>query len=260
MLASSAARHRIAPSASSASALATLQVDERDSDVRGVALPRPEVHLVVRFGPSTASGLDVHAFGARQRVHRKFIRRGQRSVTARLQLGTHEAVLGASAAEISEHIVPLEDLWGAAAARQLFERLANAPDSLGAAAILEQAIAERLSSTSRRSDRTQLALHAAERLTLSNVSAVAADLGMSERHLRRVFHETIGVNPKVYAQLVRFRRALAAARAAKHPNWASIACSAGYYDQAHLIAEFRAISGVTPRALLDELRTSMSVG
>ena len=32
----------------------------------------------------------------------------------------------------------------------------------------------------------------------------------------------------------------------------SIAATAGYYDQAHLIAEFRAIAGVTPRALLGD--------
>jgi transcriptional regulator GlxA family with amidase domain len=39
-----------------------------------------------------------------------------------------------------------------------------------------------------------------------------------------------------------------------HLSWAPIASSTGYYDQAHLIAEFRAIAGVTPRALLGELR------
>jgi hypothetical protein len=36
--------------------------------------------------------------------------------------------------------------------------------------------------------------------------------------------------------------------------------AAGYYDQAHLIAEFRAIAGVTPRALLGEIHAAASVG
>jgi AraC-like DNA-binding protein len=75
-----------------------------------------------------------------------------------------------------------------------------------------------------------------------------------------VFRDTVGVSPKAFARLARFRRALRAARDNAPASWASIAASAGYYDQAHLIAEFRAIAGVTPRALLGELRTAPSLG
>jgi AraC-like DNA-binding protein len=110
------------------------------------------------------------------------------------------------------------------------------------------------------SARAQLALHAAERLTGDHVSAVAAALGVSERHLRRVFRETVGLSPKAFAKLTRFHRALRAAREDGHASWASIAAGAGYYDQAHLIAEFRAIAGVTPRALLAELREAPPIG
>ena len=92
------------------------------------------------------------------------------------------------------------------------------------------------------------------------MNAVAVDLGVSERHLRRVFRETVGVSPKAFAKLTRFHRALRAARESAHASWASIAAAAGYYDQAHLIAEFRAIAGVTPRALLGELRAAPLLG
>jgi AraC-like DNA-binding protein len=231
-----------------------------DRDGPGVVIPRPEVQLVVRFGPSARSGLDVHAFGARQRVHRKIIRRGQRSVTARLRLGAPEAVLGVPASAMAGRIVSLEDLWGDVATRRLCARLAAARDTVAAAEILESAIAERLATADGRPARLQLALAAADRLTSTNVNAVAADLGVSERHLRRVFHEAVGVNPKTFAKLTRFHRALGAARKDAHAGWASIAAAAGYYDQAHLIAEFRAIAGVTPRALLGEMRAAPSIG
>jgi hypothetical protein len=139
MYASAFQHNRVAPSASAASAVATLFVDEFDRDVPGVSIPRPEVQLVVRFGPSTRSGLDVHALGVRQRVHRKLIRSGQRTVTARIRLGAHEAVLGVPASAIAGGIVALEDLWGAAATRRLFDRLGEARDTVDAAAILESA-------------------------------------------------------------------------------------------------------------------------
>jgi AraC-like DNA-binding protein len=250
----------MAPSARVGSAVAALFVHEYDRDRERVAMPRPEIHLVVRFGPSARGGLDVHAFGVRRTVHRKLIRGGQRIVTARLHLGATEAVLGASASALAGRIVALEDLWGEAATRRLSARLADARDTADAAVILESAITQRMAMADGRRARPQLALDAADRLTHANVNAVAEDLGVSERHLRRVFRETVGVSPKTFAKLMRFDRALSVAREDVGASWACIAARAGYYDQAHLIAEFRAIAGVTPRALLDELRTAGAVG
>ncbi len=181
-------------------------------------------------------------------------------MTARLQLGAPDAVLGVPASALTGRIVALEDLWGDAATRRLRARLADAGDMVHAAAMLERAIAERLAAAGACHPRAELARAAADRLTSANVNAVAIELGVSERHLRRVFHEAVGVSPKAFAKLTRFHRALRAARATAHPSWASIAAAAGYYDQAHLIAEFRAIAGVTPRALLGELRAAPSVG
>lgn len=225
---------------------------EHDRDAALVAIPRPEIHVVVRFGPSTRGGLDAHAMGVRRTVRRKTIRGGHRTVTARLGLGAHEAVLGVSASALAEQVVPLEDLWGEAATRRLFDRLAAARDTTAAALVLESEIAERRASTAGR--RMQIVRAAAERLASASVSAVADDLGVSERNLRRVFRETVGVSPKTYAKLTRFHRALRAARDDERASWARIAAAAGYYDQAHLIAEFRAIAGVTPRVLVAELR------
>jgi AraC-like DNA-binding protein len=257
MYARAAQQNRIALSARSASALTALFVYECERDAALVAIPRPEIHLVVRFGVPTKTSLDVHAMGVGRTAHRKQIRKGQRSVTARLHLGASEAVLGLPASAIAGRIVALEDLWGDAATRRLCERLAAADHTVAAAAVLESAIGDRLAVVHGRGPHARLALDAADRLTRANVGEVADDLGVSERHLRRVFRDTVGVSPKAFAKLTRFHRALRAARDG-HASWATIAASAGYYDQAHLIAEFRAIAGVTPRALLAELSTDPS--
>lgn len=66
------------------------------------------------------------------------------------------------------------------------------------------------------------------------------------------------MSPKRFASLTRFHRALRAAHEDRGASWASIAAAAGYYDQAHLIAEFRVIAGATPQALLGELRADAS--
>jgi len=249
---------RIAPSASTAAAVDALFVVDFEHDAPLVSIPRPETQLVVRFGPAAQRGLDVYAFGARDRAHRKLIRAGQRAVTARLRLGASEAVLGAPAADLAGRIVALADLWGEAETERLRERLASASDAHAAARVLDRAIAERLTLARASRAPAALSLAAADKLASSNVNAVADDLGVSERHLRRLFRDAIGMAPKAFAKLARFHRALHAMRQDGEVSWASVAAAAGYYDQAHLIAEFRAIAGVTPRALLLELRAAPS--
>jgi AraC-like DNA-binding protein len=264
-------RNGIAPTAPAASAVAAFFVDEIDRDSHRVAVPCPEIQIVVRFGPSARNGLDVHAFGMQQTVRRKLIRRGQRAVTARLHLGASKKVLGVPASAVAGFVLPLEELWGGAAVQRLLDRLSGVNDAIGAIAIMEGAITERLGMATRasrspaakgrptqeaRDAEIPLALRAAERLVSANVSAVAVDLGVSERHLRRVFRESIGMSPKEFARLARFRRAIRAAREDSRPNWATIAAETGYYDQSHLIEEFRSIAGVAPRAFLSELATA----
>lgn len=241
------------------SAVSALIVHELERDMQRVAIPRPETHLVVRFGPSVESGLDVHALGVRQKARRKLLRRGQRSVMARIHLGAHVAVLGVPASAVAGRIVDIEDLWGKTAANRLRDRLAQAPDTSAAAVVLQRAIAERIAHGAAPDARTQLTLACAELLRSANIKTVARKLSVSERHLRRVFRETLGVSPKSYARLERFHAALAAAQETKHATWADIAADSGYYDQAHMIAEFRGITGVTPRALLQELRAYPSI-
>jgi len=88
-----------------------------------------------------------------------------------------------------------------------------------AAAVIERAVAERVANVRARRAHSRVALEAATRLASASVTAVAVDLGLSERHLRRIFRETVGVSPKAFAKLVRFHRALRAAREARPVNW-----------------------------------------
>ena len=150
----------------------------------------------------------------------------------------------------------LEDLWGRAAAQRLLDRLVGVSDRLEAVGVLESAIAGRLARTEVRDAEVPLALSATALLGSANVSWVAVELGVSERHLRRLFREAVGMSPKQFARLARFRHALRTAREDGELSWAAVAATAGYYDQAHLISEFRAIAGVTPRTLLGELGTA----
>lgn len=236
--------------AGNAPAVSAILFDECLEEAPRIKLPRADAYITVRFGGSARHGMDVYAFGLHAKARRKTVRAGQRAVSARLRLGSCESLLGIAPAQLAGRIVALEDLWGGAPMRVLEDRLASATTLEAAAKVLCDAITHRDRDTA--SARTSLALAAAPRLERASVRAVASELGVSERTLRRAFCEAIGSSPKAYAKLARFHRALRAARAAKTVDWAAIALSEGYCDQAHMIAEFRQFTDVTPAALLRE--------
>lgn len=83
--------------------------------------------------------------------------------------------------------------------------------------------------------------------TLSKYSAY------SDRQLRRFFLQRVGVPPKRVAKLAQLSYALRLFDQGDACNWANIAAQAGYFDQAHMIADFRTSYGLTPGALCENL-------
>lgn len=77
------------------------------------------------------------------------------------------------------------------------------------------------------------------------VEALAADLGFSERQLRRRFLGSVGYGPKILQRVLRLRRFLAGERY----DLARAALDAGYADQAHLARECLRLTGLTPSRL-----------
>jgi AraC-like DNA-binding protein len=81
------------------------------------------------------------------------------------------------------------------------------------------------------------------------IAELRSETGLSKTGLASAFREQIGVSPKVFARIVRFRRALAMVEGGG-ASLADVALAAGYYDQPHFNAEFRELSGITPGELL----------
>lgn len=73
--------------------------------------------------------------------------------------------------------------------------------------------------------------------------------GLSTGHLAAAFLEQIGVTPKRFARIHRFRCALGMLQD-EALSLSRVALRAGYYDQPHMNAEFRSLAGVTPRQFL----------
>jgi AraC-like DNA-binding protein len=74
-------------------------------------------------------------------------------------------------------------------------------------------------------------------------------LGISSRQLERRFKSRVGLLPKLFCRMQRFQRVFQEIDEDR-PNWVEAAMSCGYYDQAHLIRDFRDFSGKTPDILM----------
>ena len=82
--------------------------------------------------------------------------------------------------------------------------------------------------------------------TFSNANLVDA-FYRSERQIQRMFKEYIGINPKTYQRIMRFRNTWENVTKIRQADWAQMAYAMGYADQAHLIRDFKSLAGVTPR-------------
>ena len=78
-----------------------------------------------------------------------------------------------------------------------------------------------------------------------SMDTLADAASLSPRQFRRICLERTGLSPKHLARVLRFREAAKYA-SGKHPDWGDIAAASGYYDQAHLIDEFKELAGVSP--------------
>ena len=75
-------------------------------------------------------------------------------------------------------------------------------------------------------------------------------VGLGERQLERRFLARVGLTPKFFAKVTRFRAAQRLASRDPRAGWAGVAALAGYCDQAHLIRDFGALAGLSPAAWL----------
>jgi AraC-like DNA-binding protein len=162
------------------------------------------------------------------------------------------AVYGMPAGELADQLVPLEVLLGPLAP-ELVERLPMQPTWSARFSVLDEVLlrAVRLHPDRVQRVRDEVA-EAWRRLVAARgrvqVSALAADLGWSRRNLGERFRHELGLPPKTVARVLRFEHAHELATASVSRPWSEVAASAGYADQAHLVREWRDITGLSPTA------------
>jgi AraC-like DNA-binding protein len=157
------------------------------------------------------------------------------------------------AANLTDRIIALEDLWGPSAIA-LAAELCGLPES-ARIQHLESALLRSMAYS--RPSRINLDISGLTAMVSQyrgqvSIQCLADAAGVSRQHLTRTFREAVGVTPKLYCRLARFHAALSYAHYGSPVSWAQVASGMGYSDQSHMVAEFRRFSSLTPEMLVRE--------
>ncbi|RZK67983.1 MAG: AraC family transcriptional regulator, partial [Pedobacter sp.] len=76
---------------------------------------------------------------------------------------------------------------------------------------------------------------------------------LSMKQFERTCKERIGMNPKMYARIVKFSKAYRLREAFPQLSWIQIAHESGYFDQMHMIRDFKVFAGVNPSVIEQQL-------
>lgn len=164
----------------------------------------------------------------------------------RLRPGYAGSILSAPTSEFTDLSVPLRDVWGMLSS-DIESRLAEATSRRQRLSILNSELSGRFSRSARPDPVVKAALNSIVKSSGKlSIPEVAAAAGASPRHLGRQFKLHVGVSPKTIARIFRLQNAVRITRLSGEQDWATVAFDAGYYDQAHLIHEFRELTGETP--------------
>ncbi len=159
-------------------------------------------------------------------------------VGVRFRPGRAAAFLRIPLAEITDARVPLGEIWKGWSDGILERRVSEL------IVTIESELLRRLDP-----ERDRRVDAAVARIVNGNmrIDELAREIGISRQHLARQFLHHVGVSPKTFARVMRFRR-LTDSLSTSGVDWADVAAEHGFYDQSHLIADFRELAGTTPNA------------
>jgi len=166
-------------------------------------------------------------------------------VSVDFTLGGAAAFFKAPLSEACDELVELDHLWGSDGAR-LRERLLEAPTPAAKLQVLEDVLLDHLI---RRDDPDPAIPFAAALFERgASVSEVSSRVGLLPKTLVRRFLALVGLSPKRFSRVRRLQRVVGSIRDPGDVDWCEIAAVHGYADQAHLVHDFRELTGITPTA------------
>lgn len=159
--------------------------------------------------------------------------------------------LALDAAELTDTSANLTNFWGQAA-DSTWHRLGEATQA-DRVRLLQDMLIARVNG-----NLDPFVRHCVERMEKEGgelrINNLERSTGLGGRQIERKFARLVGISPKTFARVVRFKRVISAMTDATSPRLAALAADLGFADQPHLSREFKTFSGLTPANYLASSR------
>ena len=206
-------------------------------------LPHPNVHIVF-------DGNGAHVAGVHTARFSTTLQGESRVFGIKFRAGGFRPFLGSSVGALANRMVPLEHAFGASA-RQWERTMLSLQDDDALIAAASDFLRARLpapdASVALATRLVEQILKASEdESEIRSVQELAHRSGMSQRSLQRLFQQYVGASPKWVIRRYRLHELVERLKAGDVVDGAQAALDLGYFDQAHLINDFRSIVGYSP--------------
>ena len=159
------------------------------------------------------------------------------------------AIFGIPMNNMRDKYIDIE-LLGDTYLSDLEKRMVDTEDNYLCVYLIEQYLLKKLYGfTSERFDRMSAVVQSINS-GQQNIGELSKLACLGYKQFKRVFAEYIGLNPKEYLQIARFRKTLHGLHAGKEAHLSQLAYDEGYCDKSHLIKDFRTFTGYTPKEYL----------
>jgi len=166
-------------------------------------------------------------------------------VSVNFKLGGERPFFRNPLGETRDQLVDLDQLWGRDGA-VLREQLLEAPNPQAMFRVMEAALLKNMVKPEKPDPAIPWAAWALERGM--PISGVTSELGLLPKTFVRRFRTQTGLSPKRFSRVRRLQRMLGSLGDPAIADWSEVAAEHGYTDQAHLIHDFRDLTGLTPTA------------
>lgn len=201
--------------------------------------PHPNAYLVLDKGKLQVSGV------SRKRFVRVLVDKGW-AFGVKFRPGGMRAFVPRAMAELTDKVFPVEEIFGVDAVAFREEMLrTEAPETLAnmAFCFLERRMGTFDPRVEQANALVDLILATP---AIRSVEDLARMSGLNVRALQRLFREFVGVSPKWVIRRYRLHELIARMQSGEDLYWAALAQDLGYFDQAHLIRDFKLLVGRAP--------------